>query len=198
MPVRDYRPAKCHPDKPARNKAGLCDACYRAQLRHGNRTVKRLAEIDRSKQTLEELVAEAERTLQESIPDAARWLRNAAQRASTRGDSRPAETILREVQVPTADGKGKRRLLEPPARQYDHQHGAGSGPQIIVGVSIQNAPPAAVAERAQPLAVPSLSESSAITVEALPALTPNLANRPQAPALPARESAGPAPNSPQP
>jgi hypothetical protein len=204
MALRNRRPSNCHPEKLAVNKAGQCPGCYQRTRRTGQATIATLqnakaeidakadavlADIDRSKQTLEELVAEADRTLLEAIPDAARYLRNAAAKASTRGDSRPAETILREVQVPTADGKGKRRLLEPPARQYDYNREGGNGPQIIVGVSIQNAvAPAIAAEGVKPLPVPSLSESGAMTVEAvtLPAITsgPGPGNRSRRPSPP--------------
>jgi len=82
-----------------------------------------------------ELADEAERTLIEAVPKAAKFLVAAAERAALKGDSRPAETILQQVNLPGPDGK-PRRMLEPPARRYDHEHGSGAGPQIIVGVSV--------------------------------------------------------------
>ena len=155
MALRNSRPCVNHPDKRAVTKAGLCSACYSRNRRTGTKAVQDIAAIaedlqarrdeaiaviDRAKQTVEELIAEAERTLHEALPDAARWLRLAAERAAARGDSRPAETILREVGVTGTDGKTKRRLLEPPARQYEHGSTGATGPQIIVGVNIGGTP----------------------------------------------------------
>jgi hypothetical protein len=54
--------------------------------------------------------------------------------ASLRGDSKPAETVLREFPIPSADGKGSRRLLEP-------VKGSGTGttdtgPRIVIGIRV--------------------------------------------------------------
>jgi hypothetical protein len=154
MALRSKRPAKCHPEKTAVNKAGQCSACYNYERRTGRRAVEQLhqaiatvrttaaaeltaaqAEIDVRKATIDELIANAQRALFESLPDAVRWLRQAAAKAAERGDSRPAETILRELELPTADGK-PRRLLTPAARQYEHGAGSQAPQPIIIGVAI--------------------------------------------------------------
>jgi hypothetical protein len=175
MPIKSTKPATCHPEKPARNRAGECDACYRKRMRKDERTiastVNTINELELRGKSVLELAEQARQELYEALPQAARWIKRAAEKAAERGDSRPAETILREVEVPTADGKTE-RLLSPPARQYQHDSGASSGPQIIIGVQVgQLAPgpatssgsvagPATINVQAEALPMPALGPST--------------------------------------
>lgn len=187
MALKNPGPAKCHPEKRARNSAGECDACYRKRVRHGDRALQTametIAELETAGKSALELAAQARQTLQESVPLAALWLRRAADRASMRGDSRPAETILQQVAMPSPDGPD-RPILELPARKYDHEHGKAGSTPIIVGVSIGSS--------ARPGLQGGSSETVQITVDTrpepepvslLPTMEPHGARNPQPRAL---------------
>ena len=141
------RPATCHPDKRAKSRDGLCEACWRrAHRRNQRRLPQALAAIDAARAsvlasahavaerlgTFEELVAEAERELQLALPEAARALRLAVRVAAERGDGRPAEPLLRGLSVPGPHGT--RRLLEAtpkPAPAHARQP-----TQVVVGLHV--------------------------------------------------------------
>jgi hypothetical protein len=77
------------------------------------------------------LVATAERELAETIPEAARALRQAIQVAAAAGDARPALQFL--SQFPIATPEGSRRLLEAPQSTRAANH---TGVQVLVGVQL--------------------------------------------------------------
>jgi len=166
------RSATCHPEKRAKTADGKCESCWRKEHRAKQRVLKTAtgaldhakeiaAETEQRARSLQELIAEAERELQEAIPEAAKALRLAAKIASLRGDSRPAEVILSQLPVPTADGKGSRRLLEPAPRQPAIAE--PSGPQIMIGVRIEQPQPAPVSVPARNAPeLPAVIEATAV------------------------------------
>ncbi len=99
-PVKQAECVFCHKLKPIQAR-GSCAACYQRQYRRGLTAVDKLTA---QAETLENMAQKARDILQEALPDAARYMKQAAKKAAAKGDHRGAQAILELTPTELADG----------------------------------------------------------------------------------------------
>lgn len=110
--------------------------------------------------------AKARRLLKESLPDAAQWLLTAARVAANRGNSKPAETILREL--PLSDDPNDRVLRSQFSAGQAATPDTSSRVQVLIGVNLGGVKTVQPRANAQgQLSAAADSNAQAITVEAV-------------------------------
>lgn len=124
--------------KQGRTVNGLCSAHYQQQRRkHAKNvaTVQRQADqIAKTGKSLIEYAAQAKAKLMAALPQAADDLVLASRIAAQKGNSRPAETILREF--PTTEDGTQRVLLSQFSAGQSLVDRAASGVKVFIGVSL--------------------------------------------------------------
>jgi hypothetical protein len=117
---------------------GECSACYQRNRRSHAKNVATVAkQAEQIEQTGKDLIAyaaQAKAKLMAALPDAASDLVTASRIAAQKGNSKPAETILREFAI-SEDGK-KRILLSQYSAGQSMIDQSQSGLKVYIGVAL--------------------------------------------------------------
>lgn len=128
---------QCNQEKQIYTK-GMCRSCagrLETKTRKALNTVFTEAEnVERVGLSLVEYAAQAKQKLMAALPDAADAMVKAMAIAASKGNSKPAETLLREYAI---SDDGKQRILQSQFSAGQLAHGSGdAGLKVYIGVSL--------------------------------------------------------------
>lgn len=152
---------ECSQEKQIYTK-GMCRSCagrLETRTKKALTTVFKEAEkVESAGRSLLEYAAETKQKLMAALPDAADAMVKAMAIAASKGNSKPAETLLREFAI---SDDGKQRILQSQFSAGQLAHGSGdAGLKVFIGVSLGGAK--------QPN-LPVLEQSAVVDVQAIAA-----------------------------